>query len=128
MQSQQPLIRPRQMYYIMNKPLQKTIFTIDRQSEHVGHNKRAIIAFKTRDHASFFRRLYTEMEFKGKYKNKKAKTIAITSIDVDDLISHCRDSSLDAVLFQGSGDYYLFISSDEPSNKKREIFEQLFQQ
>lgn len=85
------LKRPEMPCYVIKRPFTHTYFTIDATC-----GKKTLIAFKDKDHAHTFKRLYVEIELQDK---KKHKTISVERLELGFLERTCMVSGLDLMLY-----------------------------
>lgn len=93
----------------------KAVFTIN------NNNSRVLIAFSNQQQAKTFRRLYSEIHFKG--CQKRDKTIIVDSCPLQYLMVNCQTSSLDIMFYNSDNQRELIESEKEVSDEFRCILE-----
>jgi hypothetical protein len=117
--------RPKELYYVLKRPIQNTFYSVIQEDSHT--NRRAIIAFRTKEHAQQFKHTYVNTEFE-KHSNKKAiaKNIVPKAIDADNLQNLCDLAAMDCVCFAPDLEQSFLITPSQSANHLRAHFEQKY--
>ena len=118
--------RPKQIYYVLKQPIQNTFYSVLQES--ATHDcRRAIVAFRTKEHAQQFKRTYVNFEFeKHTHKNVIAKNIQPKAIELEDLKGLCELAEMDCICFTSNLEQLFLTISHQNENRLRAHFEQKF--
>ena len=116
--------RPTQLYYVLKRPIQNTFYSVIQEGE---SSRRAIVAFRTKEHAQQFKHTYVNMEFaKHSHKNAIAKNIQPKAVDAENLQCLCELAAMDCICFSPDLEQSFLISPHQTANHLRAHFEQKY--
>jgi hypothetical protein len=117
------LQRPKELYYVLNRPIHNTFYSIITSNR----DRRAIVAFRTKEHAQQFKRMFVNLEFeKHKHKNAIAKNIQPKAIDAENLKGLCDLAAMDCICFSPDLEHSFLESPHQTDNHLRALFEQKY--
>ena len=95
--ARQPANVPKDTYYVLKRSIQNTFYSVINEDSH--SKRRAIVAFRTKEHAQQFKQLYVGLDVKLQHKKELSKNIQPHAIDTVNLKILCDLAAMDCVCF-----------------------------